>query len=72
MPDATRLAAPAGEIVRAGATATRRVAGAVGLNDTGDTSDRATIADWAPRVDCGRVAVFLDLEGNRWDLLGPP
>lgn len=20
----------------------------------------------------GRVAVFLDLEGNRWDLLGPP
>jgi uncharacterized glyoxalase superfamily protein PhnB len=20
----------------------------------------------------GRVVVFLDLEGNRWDLLGPP
>jgi catechol 2,3-dioxygenase-like lactoylglutathione lyase family enzyme len=26
----------------------------------------------APRVEAyGRVAVFLDLEGNRWDLLGP-
>ena len=26
----------------------------------------------APRVEpYGRVAVFLDLEGNRWDLLGP-
>ena len=25
-----------------------------------------------PRVeDFGRVVVFLDLEGNRWDLLGP-
>jgi hypothetical protein len=25
----------------------------------------------APRVEAyGRVAVFLDLEGNRWDLLG--
>jgi predicted enzyme related to lactoylglutathione lyase len=27
----------------------------------------------APRVEpYGRVAVFLDLEGNKWDLLGPP
>ena len=27
----------------------------------------------APRVEpYGTVAVFLDLEGNRWDLLGPP
>ena len=27
----------------------------------------------APRVEAyGRVAVFLDLEGNKWDLLGPP
>jgi catechol 2,3-dioxygenase-like lactoylglutathione lyase family enzyme len=27
----------------------------------------------APRVErYGKVAVFLDLEGNRWDLLGPP
>ena len=26
----------------------------------------------APRTEpYGRVAVFLDLEGNRWDLLGP-
>jgi catechol 2,3-dioxygenase-like lactoylglutathione lyase family enzyme len=26
-----------------------------------------------PRVEAyGRVAVFLDIEGNRWDLLGPP
>jgi len=26
----------------------------------------------APRVEAyGQVAVFLDLEGNRWDLLGP-
>lgn len=26
----------------------------------------------APRVEpYGRIAVFLDLEGNRWDLLGP-
>jgi hypothetical protein len=26
----------------------------------------------APRVEAyGRVAVFLDLEGNQWDLLGP-
>ena len=26
----------------------------------------------APRVEAyGRVAVFVDLEGNRWDLLGP-
>jgi hypothetical protein len=26
----------------------------------------------APRVESyGRVAVFLDIEGNRWDLLGP-
>lgn len=27
----------------------------------------------APRAEpYGRVAVFLDIEGNRWDLLGPP
>ncbi|MFI9413265.1 VOC family protein [Nocardia gamkensis] len=27
----------------------------------------------APRVEpYGRVAVFLDIAGNRWDLLGPP
>ncbi|MEQ1831483.1 MAG: VOC family protein [Candidatus Eisenbacteria bacterium] len=27
----------------------------------------------APRVETyGHVAVFLDIEGNRWDLLGPP
>lgn len=27
----------------------------------------------APRIEpYGQVAVFLDLEGNRWDLLGPP
>ena len=27
----------------------------------------------APRVEpYGTVAVFLDIEGNRWDLLGPP
>jgi hypothetical protein len=26
----------------------------------------------APRVESyGKLAVFLDLEGNRWDLLGP-
>ncbi|HEY3746785.1 MAG TPA: VOC family protein [Gemmatimonadaceae bacterium] len=27
----------------------------------------------APRLESyGQVAVFLDIEGNRWDLLGPP
>jgi hypothetical protein len=27
----------------------------------------------APRAEAyGRVAVFLDVAGNRWDLLGPP
>ena len=27
----------------------------------------------APRTEAyGTIAVFLDLEGNRWDLLGPP
>jgi catechol 2,3-dioxygenase-like lactoylglutathione lyase family enzyme len=27
----------------------------------------------APRIESyGQVAVFLDIEGNRWDLLGPP
>jgi hypothetical protein len=27
----------------------------------------------APRTEpYGRVAVFLDIAGNRWDLLGPP
>ncbi len=27
----------------------------------------------APRIEpYGQLAVFLDLEGNRWDLLGPP
>jgi hypothetical protein len=26
----------------------------------------------SPRIEpYGRIAVFLDLEGNRWDLLGP-
>jgi len=26
----------------------------------------------APRSEpCGRLAVFLDIAGNRWDLLGP-
>src|SRR5262245_46352919 len=51
MPDATRPAAYSGEIVRAGVAATRRVTTSVWLNDTGATSNSATIAEWARRVD---------------------
>src|SRR5919198_5605803 len=51
MPDVTRPAACSGEIVRTGAAATRRVPRSVGLSDTGDTSDGATIAERDRRVD---------------------
>ena len=30
-----------------------------------------TLADTTATEAYGKVAVFLDLEGNRWDLLGP-
>ena len=57
----------------------RQFAGRVGLflrvDDFGATYDRMIAAGvtfaTAPRVEAyGRVAVFLDVEGNRWDLLG--
>jgi catechol 2,3-dioxygenase-like lactoylglutathione lyase family enzyme len=56
-------------------------AGRVGLflrvDDFQEAYDRMTTAGVefvsTPRVEpYGRVAVFLDLEGNRWDLLGRP
>jgi catechol 2,3-dioxygenase-like lactoylglutathione lyase family enzyme len=57
----------------------RQFAGRVGLflrvDDFDATYDRMIAAGvtfvTAPRVEAyGRVAVFVDLEGNRWDLLG--
>jgi catechol 2,3-dioxygenase-like lactoylglutathione lyase family enzyme len=56
-------------------------AGRVGLflrvDDFDVTYQRMLAADVrfvsGPRLESyGRVAVFVDLEGNRWDLLGPP
>ena len=58
----------------------RQFAGRVGLflrvDDFEAACERMTAAGVVfvspPRVEpYGRVAVFLDLEGNRWDLLGP-
>lgn len=58
----------------------QQFAGRVGLFlrvDDFDASYRRMIAAGVtfvsePRVESyGRIAVFLDLEGNRWDLLGP-
>jgi catechol 2,3-dioxygenase-like lactoylglutathione lyase family enzyme len=58
----------------------RQFAGRVGLflrvDDFGATHQRMVAAGVtflsAPRVEpYGQVAVFQDLEGNRWDLLGP-
>lgn len=35
-------------------------------------AERGVVFVSAPRAEAyGRVAVFLDIEGNRWDLLGP-
>ncbi|MEU8123888.1 VOC family protein [Spirillospora sp. NPDC049024] len=57
-----------------------QVAGRVGfflrVEDFGAAHDRMTAAGvefvTAPRTEpYGRVAVFLDIAGNRWDLLGP-
>ncbi|HJU88519.1 MAG TPA: VOC family protein [Gemmatimonadaceae bacterium] len=47
------------------------------VDDFQATHERMTAAGVrfvaAPRTEAyGQVAVFLDLEGNRWDLLGPP
>jgi catechol 2,3-dioxygenase-like lactoylglutathione lyase family enzyme len=62
------------------ALAGRQFAGRVGfflrVDDFAAAHDRMTRAGvtfvTAPRVEpYGEVAVFLDLEGNRWDLLGP-
>ena len=59
----------------------RQFAGRVGfffrVDDFESAYRRMTVAGVtfvsAPRDEpYGRVAVFLDLEGNRWDLLGPP
>lgn len=58
-----------------------QVAGRVGfflrVDDFDATRERMTAAGvrflTAPRTEpYGRVAVFLDIAGNRWDLLGPP
>ena len=58
----------------------RQFAGRVGLflrvDDFDASYERMTAAGVPfpspPRVEAyGKVAVFLDLEGNRWDLLGP-
>ena len=57
-----------------------QVAGRVGfflrVDDFDAAFERMTAAgvefDGAPRAEpYGRVAVFLDIAGNRWDLLGP-
>ena len=62
------------------AVAGRQVAGRVGfflrVDDFGAAYERMTAAGvefvTAPRAEpYGRVAVFLDIAGNRWDLLGP-
>lgn len=59
----------------------RQVAGRVGfflrVDDFDTTHERLTAAGVEfvspPRDEpYGRVAVFLDVAGNRWDLLGPP
>ena len=59
----------------------RQFAGRVGLFlrvDDFDAAHQRMVAAGvqfvsAPRDEAyGRVVVFLDLEGNRWDLLGPP
>jgi catechol 2,3-dioxygenase-like lactoylglutathione lyase family enzyme len=58
-----------------------QVAGRVGfflrVDDFGAAYDRMIAAGaefvTSPRTEpYGRVAVFLDIAGNRWDLLGPP
>jgi catechol 2,3-dioxygenase-like lactoylglutathione lyase family enzyme len=58
----------------------RQIAGRVGfflrVDDFGAAYDRMTAAGvefvTAPRAEpYGQVAVFLDIAGNRWDLLGP-
>jgi catechol 2,3-dioxygenase-like lactoylglutathione lyase family enzyme len=63
------------------ASAGHQFAGRVGLflrvDDFGAAYERMNAAGVRfvspPRDEAyGRVAVFLDLEGNRWDLLGPP
>jgi predicted enzyme related to lactoylglutathione lyase len=53
-----------------------RVGFFLGVDDFTATYERMLAAGvefvTAPRVEpYGRVAVFVDLEGNRWDLLGP-
>ncbi len=64
-----------------GAVIGRQVAGRVGfflhVDDFAQAYDRMASAGvefvTAPRMQrYGRVAVFLDLSGNRWDLIGPP
>jgi predicted enzyme related to lactoylglutathione lyase len=59
----------------------RQVAGRVGffleVEDFGASHEKMVAAGvefvTVPRTEpYGRVAVFLDLAGNRWDLLGPP
>jgi len=66
----------AGERRRVGAQAGGRVAFFLRVTDFDAAFDRMTAAGVtfvrAPRSESyGRVAVFLDCAGNRWDLLGP-
>ena len=65
---------------RQAAVVGHQAAGRVGfflrVDDFGATYERMTAAGvefvTAPRTEpYGRVAVFLDIAGNRWDLLGP-
>jgi catechol 2,3-dioxygenase-like lactoylglutathione lyase family enzyme len=66
---------------RQAAAVGNQMAGRVGfflrVDDFDAAADRMTAAGvrflTAPRTEpYGRVAVFLDIAGNRWDLLGPP
>lgn len=59
-----------------GTQATGRVGWFLRVDDFDDAYDRMSSAGvefvTSPRVEpYGRVAVFLDIAGNRWDLLGP-
>ncbi len=60
-----------------GRQAAGRVAFFLRVDDFDATFDRLVVAGVTfarpPKdEDYGRVAVFLDIAGNRWDLLGPP
>lgn len=62
--------------VAVGNQAAGRVGWFLRVDDFDDAYDRMTSAGvefvTSPRVEpYGRVAVFLDIAGNRWDLLGP-